>query len=185
MTPEQFVSTLKPIALAVQSETGISSRLGIIQASLESKNGGSHLSDPMQKLMILPGDALGAACNIFGFKCGDEWIKNGNPHVMAPTLDFYRKGQKMPNGGISPADEYGLIWPASFRAYDSWEASYRDWARLMQVPMYVKDGALAALKADDLFGFGKALSIHYAPNQGYDKRLGDRAVALGMLAQGV
>lgn len=176
---EEFKSRLRKVALDVQRETGFSARLGISQAALESKYGQSDLSRPTAKLLILPAKVEGSANNYFGFKTGEAWIKAGRPYVMVPTWDYYKKGQKMPNGEIATKDGQALKWPAPFRAYASPEESYRDWARLMQIPVYVADGAPAALKADDLAAFGKALSIHYAPNQNYDTRLLGPAKEIG------
>jgi flagellum-specific peptidoglycan hydrolase FlgJ len=176
---DYFKRTLEPIALKVQGETGFSSRLGVTQAALESSNGTSKLSRPDAQLEILPARRLGPALNIFGFKCGDGWLKAGRPYVMLPTKDYYKKGQKMPNGEIATVDGQALVWPAPFRAYSSWEESYRDWARLMQIPVYVADGAPAALRADDMKAFGDALDKHYAPNQNYATRLENRAREIG------
>jgi flagellum-specific peptidoglycan hydrolase FlgJ len=176
-----FVSKLQPIADQVESELKISSRLGMIQASLESSYGTSKLSRPDAQLTILPANVVGPALNIFGFKCGSAWLTAGKPYVMIPTKDYYAKGQKMPDGNVATSDNQALTWPAPFRAYPSWEASYRDWARLMQIPMYVADGALDALRADDLDKFGAALEIHYAPNQDYAQRISDRAAEMGLV----
>lgn len=179
---KEFKDKLTPVAKKVQEETGISAKLGIVQAALESANGTSDLSRPTAKLIILPANTLGPANNLFGFKTGEAWLKAGRPHVMIPTWDYYKKGQKMPDGNVAAADGQKLKWPAAFRAYASWDDSYRDWARLMQVDMYVKDGALDALKKGDLKAFGTALGIHYAPNQDYVSRLSSRANVIGDVA---
>lgn len=178
---KDFQDTVTPVAVAVENETGISGRLGIIQASLESKNGGSDLSSKDAQLAILPGTAIGPALNIFGFKTGDAWMKGKQPYVLMPTTDYYMTGNKMPNGLLAPSDNFALKWPAPFRAYPSWEASYRDWARLMQTPGYVADGALDALKQDDLEAFGIAMSKRFAPNQNYGARIASRASSMGLV----
>lgn len=178
---KDFTTALQPIADKVQSETGISARLGMIQSALESSFGASQLSRPDAKLELRNSFyTIGPALNLFGFKCGDAWLNAKKPYVLVPTIDYYAKGQKMPDGNVATKDNQPLKWPAPFRAYGSWEESYRDWARLMQIPMYVQDGALAALKADDLDKFGAALEIHYAPNQGYAQRISDRADQMGL-----
>jgi flagellum-specific peptidoglycan hydrolase FlgJ len=176
-----FKGTLEPIASQVQKETGISARLGIIQASLESFYGSSDLSRPGAKLTILPAQETGPALNLFGFKTGEAWMKAGKPYVLVPTMDYYRTGQKLPDGTLAPTDNFMFKWPAPFRVYNSWDESYRDWARLMQTAMYVNDGTLEALKNDDLTAFGKALSVHYAPNQNYDARLTSRAEVMNLV----
>ena len=177
-----FKAKLAKVAKEVEAATGISARLGIYQASLESGYGGSELSRPTAKLTILPSNTVGPANNIFGFKTGEAWIKAGRPYVMMPTWDYYRKGQKMPNGEIATKDGQALKWPSPFRAYASWDDSYRDWARLLQTPTYVADGTLTAVKKDALEEFGKALGIHYAPNQNYASRLAARAKEMGDVA---
>lgn len=182
---EDFKAKIKPVADAVESEAGLSSRLGIVQASLESKYGNSDLARPSAQLAIMQNGrqiATGPALNLFGFKCGDAWIKNGGKYVLLPTTDYYAIGQKMPNGEIATQNNQALKWPAAFRAYGSWEESYRDWARLMQTSRYQADGATEALHNDDLDAFGKALSKRYAPNQNYDQRLASRAQEMGMVA---
>jgi flagellar protein FlgJ len=157
-----FVGTLRAIADKVETETGISARLGVIQAALESAYGTSMLSKSDANLTILPSKSQGPAFNIFGFKTGEAWVKAGRPYVMMPTTDYGADGK--PFKAMQP-----------FRAYPSWADSYRDWARLMQTPMYVADGALTALKAGDMAKFGAALGKHYAPNQDYGTRLAARA----------
>ena len=181
---EDFKKRLLPIARLVEGETGISAKLGVTQAALESAYGTSKLSTPSAVLSVRVQDKevrQGPANNIFGFKTGDAWTRNGGAYVLMPTKDYYSKGQKMPNGEPATADNQALLWPAPFRAYASWEESYRDWARLMQTAGYIADGALDALKKGDMYAFGIALSKRYAPNQGYEKRLAARAAAMGTL----
>jgi flagellar protein FlgJ len=165
---QYFVGTLRQIADKVERETGISAKLGIVQAALESNYGTSTLSKPDASLTILPGGAIGPANNIFGFKTGSAWLKAGKPYVSLPTTDYDAQGKAVK--GLQP-----------FRAYVSWEESYRDWARLMQTPMYAEDGSLEALKTGDLEAFGEALGVHYAPNQGYGARLAARATEMAGL----
>lgn len=180
---EDFKSELQPTADDVEKNIGISARLGVVQAALESGYGNSDLSRKSANLEIMAQGKVvghGPALNIFGFKTGQAWIDAGNIYVLLPTVDYYKAGQKMPNGEVAVKDGQALKWPAPFRAYHSWGESYRDWARLMGTPGYVADGALVALKEDDLQAFGDALSKRYAPNQDYAKRLSDRADAMGL-----
>lgn len=182
---DDFKKKLLTVAKAVEAETGIKKEPGIIQASLESNNGMSDLSRPTAvHAIFIQGKVVrnGPANNIFGFKTGDAWINSGKPYVQIPTTDYYKKGQKMPNGEIAVKDNQALKWPAPFRAYDSWDESYRDWARLMQTAGYINDGALDALKKGDLKAVGVALSKRYAPNQNYDQRLAARAEIIGEIA---
>lgn len=179
---DDFKKKLLPVAKAVEAETGIRKEPGIVQASLESNNGMSDLSRPTAvHAIFIQGKVVrnGPANNIFGFKTGEAWINGGKPYVMIPTTDYYKKGQKMPDGNVAVKDNQPLKWPAPFRAYDNWDESYRDWARLMQTAGYINDGALDALKKGDIKAVGLALSKRYAPNQNYDQRMAARAEVIG------
>ncbi len=182
---QAFKDALAAVANAVESETGIVAALGVTQAALESSYGNSDLSRPSAVLSIYVSKAVvrqGPANNLFGFKTGSAWINAGNAYVLVPTTDYYAAGKKMPDGNVSPRDNFPLKWPAPFRAYDSWEASYRDWARLMQTASYIADGSMDALTSGDMQAFGVAMAKRYAPNQNYDQRLIARAVEMGTLA---
>ena len=148
-----FFTQLRPVALAVERETGIKSDLGMTQAAHESAYGTSQLAT--------------SAYNIFGFtaEIGTYWRSQGRPIYSVKTREF--------KAGLA----YELVRP--FRAYASWEESYRDWARLMQTPAYAH--ALLALRAGNLKAFSSALQITgYATDPNYATKLEGVARAAGV-----
>lgn len=136
-----FFARLRPAALAVERETGIKADFGMVQAAHESGYGGSQLTRD--------------ANNLFGFTDGG-WKAAGKPVFEILTSEFL-----------------GGKWvkvPRHFRRYSSWEESYRDWARLMQLPRYA--AALAAARAGNFPAFAAALkSAGYATDPTYDSKL--------------
>ena len=102
-----FFTRLRPVASAVERETGIKADLGMVQAAHESAYGSSQLTRE--------------ANNLFGFT-GDSWKAAGKPVVEMPPWEVIN-GRRVE-----------LTRP--FRRYGSWDESYRDWARLMQTPRY-------------------------------------------------
>lgn len=149
----EFFTRLRPVALAVERETGIKADLGMVQAAHESAYGTSGLT---QK-----------ANNLFGFtaELGTYWRTQGRAFVEMPTTEWKAAGA------------YKTTRP--FRAYASWEESYRDWARLMQIPHYAK--ALPFAKAGNLKGFAAALqAAGYATDPAYAAKLEGVARAAGL-----
>lgn len=149
----EFFTLLRPVALAVERETGIKADLGMVQAAHESDYGKSGLT---QK-----------ARNLFGFTAEPPtyWRKQGLPFIEMPTHEW----------------KDGVRYPTTrpFRSYPSWEASYRDWARLMQTPNYAK--ALPLAKAGNLKGFAAALhAAGYATDPTYAAKLEGVARAAGL-----
>jgi flagellar protein FlgJ len=149
----EFFTLLRPVALAVERETGIKADLGMVQAALESAYGTSGLT---QK-----------ARNLFGFtaELGTYWRTQGKAFVEMPTTEYGVGGNVK------------LTRP--FRSYTSWDESYRDWARLMQTPNYAK--ALPLAKAGNLKGFAAALqAAGYATDPAYASKLEGVARAAGI-----
>lgn len=149
----EFIARLRPVALAVERETGIKADLGMIQAAHESAWGTSGLTDK--------------ANNLFGFtaELGTYWRTQGRAFVEMPTTEW--------KGGAA----YKTTRP--FRAYASWEESYRDWARLMQIPHYA--AALPFARAGNLKGFAAALqAAGYATDPAYASKLEGVARAAGL-----
>ena len=141
-----FKDKIGPIARMVQAEMGISAEIGMIQAAHESAYGTSGLTQKSN--------------NLFGFtaELGTYWRTQNKPFVTMPTTEW--------KGGIS----YKTTRP--FRAYESWEESYRDWARLMQTANYAKAGAVNALKTNDLNAFATAMNTAgYATDPAYSAKL--------------
>lgn len=155
-TLQQFTVALKPVADAVEKETGIKASYGIAQAAHESRMGNSALSSPGAGLMIFPVNGTGPANNLFGFtaEVGTYWRTRSNPYVEMPTKEWDK------------ASKSYITVRRPFRAYASWDLSYRDWARLMQTTHYA--GALKALKGGTFEQFAQALlDAHYATDPKY------------------
>lgn len=149
----EFFTLLRPVARAVEAETGIKADLGMVQAAHESAYGTSGLT---QK-----------ARNLFGFtaELGTYWRSQGRAFVEMPTTEWKAGGA------------YKTTRP--FRAYASWDESYRDWARLMQTPHYAR--ALPFAKAGNLKGFAAALqAAGYATDPAYAAKLEGVARAAGL-----
>ena len=149
----EFFTLLRPVARAVESETGIKADIGMLQAAHESAFGNSGLTKK--------------ANNLFGFtaELGTYWRTRKLPFVLMPTSE-YLKGK-------------WVRVERPFRAYTSWEDSYRDWARLMQTRRYPE--ALAAARAGNLNAFAEALyRAGYATDPGYAAKLQGLARSTGL-----
>lgn len=191
-TKLDFITKLRPTALAVKSELGFHHDLGMLQAAHESAYGSSALSNPASILEIRVGPTndspvvrTGAAFNLFGFTAEpDTYWRNpksasGNREfVMMPTLEWVAPDKVLPTDvrtSAPPDPKTGKVEvkrKRPFRAYKSWDESYRDWARLMSIPAYVNAGAPAALKAGDLKAFAAALAkVGYATDPRYVAKL--------------
>ncbi len=101
---EQFVSKMAPAAQKVAEETGLPAALILSQAALESGWG---------KREILHQDGS-TSHNLFGIKATSSW--KGKVADVMTTEYVEGKAQKQ---------------VASFRAYDSYHDSFRDYARLL------------------------------------------------------
>jgi peptidoglycan hydrolase FlgJ len=140
----RFVARLRPIALAVERETGIRADLGIAQAAHESAYGSSRL-------------AL-EAHNLFGFtaELGTYWRTQGRPFVEMFTREYI-----------------GGKWIETrrpFRRYGSDEESYRDWARLIQTKPYAE--VLPHAMSGNLKSFAAALQkVGYATDPAYAAKI--------------
>ena len=179
-----FLDRLYPVAKQVQKEIGLNAVLGMGEAAHESNYGLSKLSDPSAILAVITDDSKGAAGiqqraanNLFGFTAepGTYWRTQKLPYVLMPTNEWRPK--KDGNGNVlkdskgNPISEtYKTTRP--FRAYASWEESYRDWARLMQTDRYNKAGALDALKTGNTIAFADALNkAGYATDPFYGSKV--------------
>lgn len=99
-SPEQFVEALMPLATSVAEEIGVDPKVLLAQAALET-GWGKHL--------IQRGDG-GSSHNLFNIKADSRW--NGDS-VATNTLEF--------RGGVAQRER------ASFRAYEDYEQSFRDY----------------------------------------------------------
>lgn len=103
-TPEQFVETLWPIAQQVGKEMGVEPKAIISQAALETGWG---------KYIIHESNGKNSH-NIFGIKSDKRW--NG-AEANVSTLEY--------RNGVAKKEV------ASFRSYDSYEASLKDYAKFV------------------------------------------------------
>lgn len=176
MTKADFIAKLRPVAKAVEAETGIAAEIGMLQAAHESAYGASKLSDPAGVWVVKPAGSSGAANNLFGFtaELGTYWRTQNSPFVEAATHEWVKVPAKT-DKVVSGPDKNGVYYVERvrpFRAYASWDLSYRDWARLMQTPAYKNAGAFDALKARDLHKFGEAMTkVGYATDPTYAAKL--------------
>jgi len=109
-SPAQFVEHLLPLAEAAAADSGIDPRLMVAQAALET-GWGRHM---------IEGEQGAPSFNLFGIKADSRW--SGNSVDILTTE--YRDGVAMKER-------------AAFRAYDNYEASFRDYARFLeQNPRY-------------------------------------------------
>lgn len=100
----EFVKELAPHAMAAARKLGLSFRLLLAQAALESHWGRN-----------IPADhAKGSSFNLFGIKAGGSW---GGERVNVPTLEY--------EGGVA------VRKVAQFRAYASAKDSFDDYAHLI------------------------------------------------------
>ncbi len=104
-SPEKFVESLYPLAKRVEAQTGIDARLMLAQSALET-GWGQH--------QIAHGDGS-ATHNLFGIKAQAGWA--GDKAEITTTE--YR-------GGVAMKER------ANFRAYDSYEASFADYANFLK-----------------------------------------------------
>lgn len=110
-SPENFIARIWPAAKRIATELGVSPRVLVAQAALET-GWGKHM----------PRDAQGSSHNYFGIKTHDGWHGRS---VQASTTE-------MVNG--QPRSER-----AAFRGYASIEASFRDFADFLKAnPRYEK-----------------------------------------------
>lgn len=136
-----FVDKLRPAAEAVAKAVGLPVQYLLAQAGLES-GWGKHQ----------PKDASGAAShNILGIKAGRSWTGN---IVASATHEVV--------GGKSVATQ------ANFRSYDTYEASFRDFAKLLHGRRY----APALAQASDPAAYANALQKGgYATDPEYGAKL--------------
>jgi len=103
-TPEQFVEALLPLAESVAGELGVDPKVLLAQAALETGWGRFITQDQQRN-----------SYNLFNIKTGSRWEGD---QVRVSTLEY--------NQGI-PQREM-----ASFRAYDSYEDSFRDYVNFLK-----------------------------------------------------
>lgn len=121
-TMEQFVENLWPLAERAGKELGVDPKIIIAQTALET-GWGKHIGRNNQGL---------SSHNLFNIKANSAW---GGDHIVVKTLE-YKDGVTHPQ-------------LAKFRAYDSFNASFNDYVRLLKgSPRYARALSLAGNSGD-------------------------------------
>ena len=143
-SPEQFVKELWPLAKQTAKELGVDPKALISQAALET-GWGSRISQG--------GDGQ-SSYNLFNIKADRRWQGES---VTISTLEY--------QGGIPVQQK------AAFRAYDSYEASFKDYAAFISnSPRYGE----AMAKAGDAEAYVEALQQGgYATDPNYANKIKD------------
>ncbi len=140
--PEDFIASLYPFAKEVESKTGIDARLMLAQSALET-GWGKH---PILKKDGTP------SFNLFGIKANNAWQGD---QAEITTTEF--------RGGLAMKEQ------ASFRAYDSYEDSFDDYAQFLRTNERYQ-GALAL--SDKPKEFAKELQdAGYATDPKYAEKI--------------
>jgi flagellar protein FlgJ len=141
-SPESFIRSLYPMAKKIEAESGIDARLMLAQSALET-GWGQH------EIRHQDGSP---SRNLFGIKAQSDW-SGGRTEILTTE---YREGV-----AIKVRD--------NFRSYDSYLASFRDYANFLQT----NERYQAALdKRDDPMAFSEALqNSGYATDPAYANKL--------------
>ncbi|WP_336368167.1 flagellar assembly peptidoglycan hydrolase FlgJ [Marinobacter sp. C2H3] len=141
-SPEQFVQTLLPLARRAAGDSGIDPQVMVAQAALET-GWGKHM---------IEGEGGQPSHNLFGIKADARWAGGS----VAITTTEYRNGL--------PLKEQ-----ADFRAYGSYEDSFRDYVDFLQSNPRYRD-VLAA--ADQPREFARRLQqAGYATDPAYGQKI--------------
>ncbi len=104
-TPEQFVQTLLPLAETVAAELGVDPKVLLAQSALETGWGRYLVQRPEG----------GSSHNLFNIKADSRW---SGENASVGTVEF--------RDGVAQKER------AAFRVYDSYEASFRDYAEFLR-----------------------------------------------------
>ncbi|MBK1874878.1 flagellar assembly peptidoglycan hydrolase FlgJ [Marinobacter sp. 1-3A] len=141
-SPEHFVSTLLPVAETIAADTGISPKLMVAQAALET-GWGRHM---------IRGDGNQPSFNLFGIKADKRWQGDA---VTITTTEF-REGVPMKER-------------ADFRAYPDYESSFRDYVAFLESNPRYRD-VLASADQPDVFA-RKLQEAGYATDPQYGDKI--------------
>lgn len=141
-SPEHFVSTLLPVAETIAADTGISPKLMVAQAALET-GWGRHM---------IRGDGNQPSFNLFGIKADSRWQGDA---VTITTTEF-REGVPMKER-------------AGFRAYPDYESSFRDYVAFLETNPRYRD-VLASADQPDVFA-RKLQEAGYATDPQYGDKI--------------
>lgn len=141
-SPAQFVEALMPLAESVATEIGVDPKVLLAQAALET-GWGKHL--------VQRGEG-GSSHNLFNIKADSRWDGDS---ATTMTLEF--------RDGIAQRER------ASFRAYDSFEQSFRDYISfLKESPRY----QVALQSAQDPYAYLSQLQqAGYATDPQYAQKI--------------
>ena len=141
-SPEDFVRSLYPMAEKAAKELGVDPKVMLSQAALETGWGRYMIRDEQGKNSF----------NLFGIKADSRW---GGKSAIVSTLEY--------RGGVAQKER------ASFRAYDGYESSLKDYANfLQQNPRYRE----ALNHASDPVKFTKGLQdAGYATDPAYAQKI--------------
>ncbi len=103
-TPEQFVQTLLPLAESVAAELGVDPKVLLAQSALETGWGRYLIQRPEG----------GSSHNLFNIKADSRW---SGDHASVGTVEF--------RDGVAQKER------SAFRVYDSYEESFRDYAKFL------------------------------------------------------
>lgn len=141
-SPEHFVKTLLPVAQNAAAESGISPRLMVAQAALET-GWGRHM---------IRGDGNQPSYNLFGIKADRRW----QGEAVTITTTEFREGVPMKER-------------ADFRAYADYEASFRDYVSFLESNPRYRD-VLASADQPDVFA-RKLQEAGYATDPQYGNKI--------------
>lgn len=141
-SPAQFVEVLMPLAESVATEIGVDPKVLLAQAALETGWG---------KYLIQRGEG-GSSHNLFNIKADSRW---GGDSVATMTLEF--------RDGVAQRER------AAFRAYDSFEQSFRDYISFLKGSSRYQ---VALQHADDPYAYLKQLQqAGYATDPKYAEKI--------------
>jgi len=142
-SPQDFVARLQGPAQATAKRLGVAPEVLLAQAALES-GWGRH---------VMRGPDGASSYNLFGIKAGPDWQ---GERLTATTLEY--------RDGVARKEQ------AVFRAYDSFAASFGDYADFLQGnPRYRE----ALSQADDPRAYLQSLQdAGYATDPGYAAKIG-------------
>ncbi|MCK7551843.1 flagellar assembly peptidoglycan hydrolase FlgJ [Marinobacter goseongensis] len=141
-SPEEFVQTLLPMAQRVARDSGISPRLMVAQAALET-GWGKHM---------IEGGSGEPSHNLFGIKADHRW----QGEAVDITTTEFREGVPMSER-------------AAFRAYPDYESSFRDYVAFLESNPRYRD-VLASADRPELFA-QKLQDAGYATDPEYGAKI--------------
>ena len=141
-SPQEFVERMRPAAERAAEELGVSPDVLISQSALETGWGKAIIQDPNGN----------NSHNLFGIKADARWP---GERVAVPTIEY--------ENGVARKEIH------MFRAYDSYEESFNDYANFIQTnPRYENALSVAAAPQQYLAGLQQA---GYATDPNYASKI--------------